>query len=200
MHADKSGPHLLANLRQYAAAHQTTLRGCWCPGLRCGFETLKSFPPILHKIPLINSLQLNCSYCGRSRGVRPDETSLKHAEGYGLAVAPALLQGNARQRLCASHLPKASGCARIRERHLPCTHLHPSVSSMPDKMLDDAGEVLPCCLAAHLQSQRPATAIQVSKHMAIPSRSLNVEPKGAAVVASGHDLDETDLAQFTSPL
>ena len=57
---------------------------------------------------------------------------------------------------------------------------------MPDKLLDDAGEMLPCCSAVHLRSQRPATAILVSKRMACPSSSLNVEPKAAAVAASQH--------------
>ena len=57
------------------------------------------------------------------------------------------------------------------------------IDSVPDKMLDDAGEMLPCCSVVHLQSQRPAMTIQVSKRMAFSSRNLNIELQAAAVAA-----------------
>ena len=40
------------------------------------------------------------------------------------------------------------------------------IDSMPGKMLDDAGDMLSCCLAVFLQSQQPATAVQVNKRIA----------------------------------
>ena len=78
--------------------------------------------------------------------------------------------------------------------------LQHQIDSMPGKMLDDAGEMPPSCLAVHLQSQRLATAIKVSKRMAFPSRSLYVGPKAAAMAANQQAADETVVVRLESRL
>ena len=52
------------------------------------------------------------------------------------------------------------------------------IDSMPDKMLDDAGKMPPCCLAVHLQSRRLAMAIHVNKRMAVYIKEPQYRAKG----------------------